>query len=135
MLLFDWKKIYTTAAGEPTEIVRILRMLVEKRTPKNKYEKEYFYSQFNFDGTNFLVHPERLLYDGYKFSFREMAVYTGIAALRSLPDFYATNKITVDLVLIPDEALIHVYENRLLEIKNDQIHFLYEGSPTKKEIH
>ena len=110
-------------------------MLVEKRIPKNKYEKEYFYSQLNFDGTNFLVHPERLLYDGYKFTLREMAVYTGIAALRSLPDFYATNKITLDLLHIPEEVLIHVYENRLLEIKDNEIHLLYEGSPPKKEIH
>lgn len=135
MLLFDWKKIYTTAAGEPTEIVRILRMLVEKRTPKNKYEKEYFYSQFNYDGTSFLVHPERLLYDGYKFTLREMAVYTGIAALRPISDFYATNKITLDLLTVPSETHIHIFENRLLDVRDNQIHFLYEGSPTKKEIH
>jgi len=135
MLLFDWKKIYSTAAGDPVDIVRILRMLVEKRIPKNKYDKEYFYSQLNFDGISFLVHPERLLYDGYKFTFREMAIYAGIAALRPLPDFYATNKITLDILQIPEEALLHVYDNRLLEIRDDSIHFLYEGSPTKKEIH
>ena len=70
MLLFDWKKIYSTAAGDPADIVRILRMLVEKRIPKNKYDKTFFYSQINFDGTSFLVHPERLLYDGYKYSLR-----------------------------------------------------------------
>lgn len=135
MLLFDWKKIYSTAAGDPNDIVRILRMLVEKKVPKNKYEKEFFYSQLNFDGTNFLVHPERLLYNGYKYTFREVAVYTGVAALRPLPDYYATNKITLDLITVPEEVHIHIYENRLLEIKDDTIHFLYEGSPSKKEIH
>jgi len=135
MLLFDWKKIYNTAAGDPTDIVRILRMLVEKRIPKNKYEKEYFYSQMNFDGTSFLVHPERLLYNGYKFTFREMAVYTGIAALRPLPDLYASHKITLDLLHLPAETLPHIYENRLLEIENGLVHFLYEGSPPKQEIH
>jgi hypothetical protein len=135
MLLFDWKKIYTTAAGDPTDIVRILRMLVEKRIPKNKYDKEYFYSQINFDGTSFLVHPERLLYNGYKYTFREVAIYTGVAALRSLSDFYATNKMTLDVLLVPEEALPYIYENRLLEVENDKIYFLYEGSPDKKEIH
>lgn len=135
MLLFNWKKIYSTAAGDPTDIVRILRMLVEKRIPKNKYDKEYFYSQINFEGTSFLVHPERLLYNGYKYTFREMAVYTGVAALRPLPDFYATNKVTLDSILVPEEALPHIYENRLLDIRENKIHFLYEGSPDKKEIH
>jgi len=135
MLLFNWKKIYSTAAGDPTDIVRILRMLVEKRTPKNKYDKEYFYSQINFEGTSFLVHPERLLYNGYKYTFREMAVYTGVAALRSLPDFYAANKVTLDSILVPEEALPHIYENRLLDVRENKIHFLYEGSPDKKEIH
>lgn len=135
MLLFNWKKIYSTAAGDPTDIVRILRMLVEKRIPKNKYDKEYFYSQINFEGTSFLVHPERLLYNGYKYTFREMAVYTGVAALRPLPDFYATNKVTLDSILVPEEALPHIYENRLLDVRENKIHFLYEGSPDKKEIH
>jgi hypothetical protein len=135
MLLFNWKKIYSTAAGDPTDIVRILRMLVEKRIPKNKYDKEYFYSQINFEGTSFLVHPERLLYNGYKYTFREMAVYTGVAALRSLPDFYAANKITLDSILVPEEALPYIYENRLLDVRENKIHFLYEGSPDKKEIH
>ena len=123
------EKIYSTAAGDPADIVRILRMLVEKRIPKNKYDKTFFYSQINFDGTSFLVHPERLLYDGYKYSLREVAVYTGVAAMRPLPDFYANNKITLDVILIPEEALIHVYENRLLDVKDDKIHFLYEGRP------
>lgn len=135
MLLFDWKKIYSTAAGDPVDIVRILRMLVEKRIPKNKYDKTFFYSQINFDGTSFLVHPERLLYDGYKYSFREVAIYTGVAALRPISDFYANHKITLDTILVPEEALIYIYENRLLDIKDDKIHFLYEGSPSKKEIH
>lgn len=110
-------------------------MLVEKRIPKNKYDKEYFYSQINFDGTSFLVHPERLLYNGYKYTFREVAIYTGVAALRSLSDFYATNKMTLDVLLVPEEALPYIYENRLLEVENDKIYFLYEGSPDKKEIH
>jgi hypothetical protein len=110
-------------------------MLVEKRIPKNKYDKTFFYSQINFDGTSFLVHPERLLYDGYKYSFREVAVYTGVAALRPISDFYSTHKITLDIILVPEEALIHIYENRLLDIKDDKIHFLYERSPSKKEIH
>ena len=64
-----------------------------------------------------------------------MAVYTGIAAMRPLSDFYANHKITLDTLVVPEEALIHIYENRLLDVKDNKIHFLYEGSPSKKEIH
>lgn len=136
MLLYDWKKIFTATQGNPTEIVRILKMLVEKKVPKNKYDKIYYYSQLNFSGESFLLHPEPMLYYGYKYTHREMAIYTALASLRPLADYTAYSKITLDLLHAPEDVIDYIYDNRLLEIEDGEIHFLYERSPlTDTEIH
>ena len=43
MLFYDWKKIYETCKGNTAEIVRVLKMLVEKQLPVNHYDKIYKY--------------------------------------------------------------------------------------------
>ena len=41
MLLYDWKKIFTVANGEPSSIFTIFEMLVKQSIPKNKYDPIY----------------------------------------------------------------------------------------------
>ena len=135
MLLFDWRKVFYAASGDPTEIIRILRMLVEKRVPKNKFDKIYAYSRVDFTGESFLVHPERLLYDGYKYTHREIGVYLAFASLRPLADYLAYDKISLNLLYVNDTIKEHITDNRLLSVEGDELHFLYERSPSKKEIH
>jgi hypothetical protein len=135
MLLFDWRKVFYAASGDPTEIIRILRMLVENRVPKNKFDKIYAYSLVDFTGESFLVHPERLLYEGYKYTHREIGIYTALASLRPLADYYAYGKVSLNLLYVPDNIKEYITDNRLLSVENNELHFLYERSPSKKEIH
>jgi hypothetical protein len=135
MLLFDWKKIFNATQGDPIEIVRVLRMLVLKQVPTTKYDKIYFYSQLNFSGENFLLHPELLLFHSHKHGYRDIAIYTAMASLRPLADYHAYGTVTLDPLYAPEEVLKYVDENRLLSMKDGKIHFLYERSPLPEEIH
>jgi hypothetical protein len=135
MLLFNWPKIFTATQGDPHEIIRVLRMLVENRVPKNKYDKLFFYSQLDFKGDSFLVHPERLLYNSYLHSYREIGIYVAYAALRPLADYHAYGKVTLDELHVPDEIKHYIDTNSLLSLEDGEVHFLFEGSPSKKEIH
>ena len=58
MLFYDWKKIYETCKGNTAEIVRVLKMLVEKQMPVNHYDKIYKYYHIDFRGSSFLLHPD-----------------------------------------------------------------------------
>ena len=135
MFLFDWTKIYIESGGNVVETVRILRMLVERQIPKNRKDPIYGYSQKNFSGSSFLLHPDVLLYHSYKYTYREVAQYIALAALRSYADYISNQKITLDFVFMPgDQGLSIIENNRLLYLEDDQVHFLYE-EVNNMEIH
>ena len=135
MFLFDWTKIYIESDGNIVETVRILRMLVERQIPRNRKDPIYGYSQKNFSGRSFLLHPDVLLYHSYKYTYREVAQYIALAALRSYADYISNQKITLDLVFMPgDQGLSIIENNRLLYLEDDQVHFLYE-EVNNMEIH
>ena len=101
MFLFDWPKIYDNSKGSVVEVVRIFRMIVEKQVPKNKYDPIYRYSQIDFSGMSFMLHPDVLLYHSHKYRHREVAQYISLCALRSAADFIATQDCTLNMVLMP----------------------------------
>ncbi len=135
MFLFDWVKIYDASQGNVVEIVRIFRMIVEKQIPKNKYDPIYRYSQKDFSGISFMLHPDVLLYHSFKYKYREVAQYISLCALRSSADFISTQDPSLDVVLMPGLSPEKIIENnRLLEIDDDKVYFRYE-EVNPKEIH
>jgi len=135
MFLFDWVKIYDASKGNVVEIVRIFRMIVEKQLPKNKYDPIYRYSQKDFSGISFMLHPDVLLYHSFKYKYREVAQYISLCALRSSADFISTQDPSLDMVLMPGLSPEKIIENnRLLEIDEDRVYFRYE-EVNPKEIH
>jgi len=135
MFLFDWVKIYDASKGNVVEIVRIFRMIVEKQLPKNKYDPIYRYSQKDFSGISFMLHPDVLLYHSFKYKYREVAQYISLCALRSSADFISTQDPSLDMVLMPGLSPEKIIENnRLLEIDDDKVYFRYE-EVNPKEIH
>ena len=125
MLFYDWEKIFNAADGNPKTMYTILKMVYLKEIPKNKHDKLFKYAGKSFIGTSFLVHPDVLLYNAYKHSFREIAQYLALASLRPYADYAVTGDTTLDLDLveIPVELF---YDNSLLYIEDDKLHFLYE---------
>jgi len=135
MFFYDWPKIYDASQGSVIEIVRIFRMIVEKQIPKNKYDPIYRYSQKNFSGISFMLHPDVLLYHSFKYKYREIAQYISLCALRSSADFISTQDPSLDVVLMPGLSPEKIIENnRLLEIDDDKVYFRYE-EVNPKEIH
>ena len=138
MFLFDWQKICIHAEGKVVNTVRIFRMLVEKQVPKNKWDKIYKYSQIDFSGESFMLHPDILLHHSYKYTYREIAQYIALCSLRSHAEYEATKQVTLDAILAPGvgaDPFLVLETNRLLSLDEDgQIHFLYE-EVKPEEIH
>jgi|TARA_A200000159_G_C7215459_1_gene293870 hypothetical protein len=135
MFFYDWPKIYDASQGSVIEIVRIFRMIVEKQIPKNKYDPIYRYSQKNFSGISFMLHPDVLLYHSFKYKYREIAQYISLCALRSSADFISTQDPSLDVILLPGLDPEKIIENnRLLIIDEDKVYFRYE-EVNPKEIH
>ena len=125
MFLFDWKKVYDTAEGNVSRCNMIIEMLIKKQIPNNKYDPIYSYSQMSFMGISFMLHPDVLLFNSYKYSTRDISVYYALASLRSLPEYVVSQKTTLDVLHLP-VPLETITQNRLLRIDGDNIHFLYE---------
>ena len=125
MFLFDWKKVYDTAEGNVSRCNMIMEMLIKKQIPNNKYDPIYSYSQMSFMGISFMLHPDVLLFNSYKYSTRDISVYYASASLRSLPEYVVSQKTTLDVLHLP-VPLETITQNRLLRIDGDNIHFLYE---------
>ena len=132
MLLYDWKKIFTIANGQPSGIFTIFEMLVKNTIPKNKYDPTYKFYEVNFSGESFLVHPDVLLYNSFRHSRRDIAIYLAFASMRSLGEYFASGDITLDLLELPLDPFQHLESDRLLYMEDDKLHFLYEEVPQEK---
>ena len=134
MFLYDWKKIVETAEGSPILVYTIFKMLVLKEIPTNKFDKIYKYVDLSFAGSSFLVNPEQLVFESYKYSYREISQYLALASIRPISEYYATGKTSLDQRLVEFEE--ELYEtNSLLRIEDGHIHFIYEEVPDKRKLH
>lgn len=125
MLLYDWKKISRKAGRSSKRILTILEAMLATSMPRNRFDPIYPYYYEDFSGHSFLVNPELLLRFRYKWKDKELADYIGLASFRNLGEYLVNKDITLNLDLSPlTETTIN--NNRLLRIKNNRIHFLYE---------
>ena len=138
MLTYKWKKIYKETNGKARDIVNVIEMLTFKRVPRNFHDPMYNYWNTDFSGHNFLASPEALLYNAYKYSYHELAIYIALASYRSLGEYLATGKITLDLIRspVPDPSKF-ITDTSLLnvDINNGIVHFCYERSHLKEKTH
>lgn len=134
MFLYDWKKIVEIGDSSPIVIYTILKMLVMKEIPNNKFDKIYKYVDISFAGKSFLVNPEQLVFESYKYSYREISQYLALASIRPISEYYATGKTSLDQRLVEVEEELYE-ENSLLRIQDGHIHFKYEEVPDKRKLH
>ena len=125
--------MYEVSEGNPFTIFLICRMMVGKLVHDNRYDKIYQLSKQNFSGESFMLHPDILIFNAYKYEYTDIAQYIGLCSLRPYVDYQATGKIHLDLLSVDiDQELFN--ENRLLRIEDDIVHFKYEEVP-KEKIH
>jgi len=128
MITFSWKKIFKLSGQNPSECIRIISMLTYKTVPVNRYDPLYKYRGENFYGLSFLLNPEELLYNAKKSTNKQVVAYIGLASLRSLAEYLLTGDKTLDLFHVPEGLQHYLKNNRLLNVKDGRVHFLYEKS-------
>jgi len=134
MLLYNWKKIFLVAEGHPSSIFTIFEMMVKNSVPKNRYDPIYKYYETDFSGKSFLAHPDVLLYNSFRHSRQDIAIYLAMASLRSFAEYLASGDTTIGLLELPLDPFSYLTntDDRLLYIEDDRVHFLYEEVPQEK---
>ena len=134
MIFYDWKKIRNQTNGKVGDIVSILYILTyRKEPPVNRKDKRFKYWTKSFHGNSFLLNPEALLIQRSRYSDVEIAQYAGIASLRSYFDYQSKKDATLDLLFFTGKQDI-LTNNRLLQVDNGRIHFLFEEITNNKEL-
>lgn len=125
MFRFSWKRILTASDNSYKNCFLIVKMLVNREIPKNRYDPIYKFYGKNYHGLSFLSNPQELLYYSYKYSYKELAQYIALASYRCLAEYKIYNTLTLNLKVCPVEKRI-ILNNRLLIIDNTSITFIYE---------
>jgi hypothetical protein len=125
MLLFDWNKIMRASKGNVGDIIQILRIITYKIQPKNYYDKTFKFYKYKFGGSSYILNPKDLLERGRAYSDREVVEYAGVASFRNYHNYVNTKDTTLDFLMSPiSEGIIN--NNRLLELKDGRVHFMFE---------
>jgi hypothetical protein len=135
MLFYNWQKIYDISEGNVVEIFKIFEMVAKNLVPRNRKDVLYKYKKHDFVGTSFLVHPDVLLFNSYKHSYKDIATYLAAASIRSVSEYLAHETTTLELLHVPfaNHLVDNINNNSLLRIDDyNLIHFLYEEVPTEK---
>ena len=125
MLLFNWNEILKVSKGNVLDTITILRIITFKLTPKNYNDRVFKFYEHYYGGQSFLLNPEKLLSTGRSYSDKEVVEYAGVASFRSYFEYQQTKDSTLDLLMLPISKDI-ITKNRLLDIKNGRIHFMFE---------
>ena len=125
MLLFNWNEILKRSKGNVMDTITILRIITFKLTPKNYNDRVFKFYEHYYGGQSFLLNPEKLLDVGRSYSDKEVVEYAGVASFRNYFKYQQTKDSTLDLLMLPISEDI-ITKNRLLDIKNGRIHFMFE---------
>jgi hypothetical protein len=125
MLLFNWNEILKRSKGNVLDTITILRIITFKLTPKNYNDRVFKFYEHYYGGQSFLLNPEKLLDVGRSYSDKEVVEYAGVASFRNYFEYVQTKDSTLDLLMLPISEDI-ITKNRLLDIKNGRIHFMFE---------
>ena len=125
MLLFNWNEILKRSKGNVLDTITILRIITFKLTPKNYNDRVFKFYEHYYGGQSFLLNPEKLLDVGRSYSDKEVVEYAGVASFRNYFEYVQTKDSTLDLLMLPISEDI-ITKNRLLDIKNCRIHFMFE---------
>lgn len=134
MLFYDWEKILTVSKGKPSTILRILKMLINDEIPKNEFDPLYTLYQHHYGGSSFLLHPDVLIHNAYKHSYKDICLYVGLASLRNVSDYLTTKTLSLELIKCPFDPRITFDDLTLVPIKDGEVHFIYEDK-TLQTVH
>ena len=129
MFMYNWTKIYDITGGSAVEITRLVRMVINKQIPDNKFDPIYRYYGQDYSGESFLVHPDMLMYNAHKHSHKDICQYLALASLRPIADYLASGLVSIPIECVPiepDSLLAYVQQNELLALESGVLKFRYE---------
>jgi hypothetical protein len=126
MLTYNWSKIFRVANKNPKQVLLIFDMLVGNKIPYSHRDPIYKYSQMDFSGISFLLHANRLLYEAYKYTYKDVALYIALASRRSLAEYKVNNTLSLDANSLSRDPRVLFNNPDLLKIENGVLHFRYE---------
>ena len=125
VVLYDWDKISRAANGKLDRIITIFDMIVFNRKVRSLSDSRRWVAGKEYSGDSFMLNPEELLQYKNCYTRKEVCRYIALCARRSYADYKIYGTKTLDLVKCP-LPLYKLQRNRLLEIKDNKIYFLYE---------
>jgi hypothetical protein len=125
MLLYSWAKIFRYSKAKSNKILDIFTYIVERPIPLNKADPAWRYSQVDWSGKDFILNPEAIIEHRAECHPNHLARYIGLASRRKYGEYKLLGTKTLDLVYCPVD-LDAIKHNKLLLIKDDKIHFLWE---------
>jgi len=109
---------------------RFFVSLLTRFNQKNYYDKTFKFYKYKFGGSSYILNPKDLLERGRAFSDREVVEYAGVASFRNYHEYVNTKDTTLDFLMSPiSEGIIN--NNRLLELKDGRVHFMFEETMEK----
>jgi hypothetical protein len=127
-MFFDWNKIYKKTDGSVGNLFLVIKMLAYKEVPRNFKDKIIPYYGKDYGGVSFLLCPETLMDNAFRYSYKEVVQYVALASYRKYADYLTSGDLTLPLVESPLDK-IKIKQNRLLLLdEHDLIHFKYEKS-------
>jgi len=131
MLLFNWKKVLKESRRSNAELLKIMTYLTFRPKIYSLYDPFLEYSFKDWSGNSFLRNPEPLFINRKRFPDKQIVEYIGLASLRNYSEFVMTGKLTLDLLACAGKEDL-IDNNRLLLLKDGEIHFLYEEAQKEK---
>lgn len=125
MILFNFKKVLQHSNKSCNRFIKIIRYITYRPIPYSKQDDNLIFSRINWRGNSFLLNPKKLLRERKRYTDLEIYEYIALASRRNYAEYRVLGKTTLDLDLCIDKESI-ILKNRLLQIKNGQVHFKFE---------
>ena len=135
ILFYNWSKIFKVSEKNSREICRILKMMSKREIPKNNLDPIYKYYNLDLTGKSFLMHDDVLVFNAYKHTQRDVAIYFALASCRSFADYMVDRTLSLELSRSPVDPRLYLYDQEIIRVEDGLIHFIYEETPPLSDQH
>ncbi len=124
VFLFDVNKLFNYCGNDNIKLLKVIENYYYKRIPKNYLDRKNFFNG-SLKGTSYLLNPLGLFNSKTDSAYKVQ--YLALAGRRDFMLHAEYGISYLDLSFWPDIDLNKLKGNPLIEVKNNQIHFLLEN--------
>jgi len=128
MYFYCWKK-YLKHSKRRAENVRLIFSRDYKNlVPLDKRDKTIDYFDIDFRGLSFLVNPEDLWHDLFKYKALDIAIYLRLASIRSYPEYRVDGTLDLNRDFC-NPKLLERLSSDIVYLDGHRLKFRYEETP------